>query len=140
MFLDPGDLQLGFVEETAVSELDLPCRPSCCELRLVVEHLACPVNSGVNDAEVTHDPVGVEQQPEAACLVSDAEREPDRQLRRWQCMGASERLVDLFDRGAHLHRRPVGVQAVRDPPVGSTDTEGTEYSLLNPSTRRPIEM
>ena len=52
MLLDPGDLQFGFVEETAVSELDLPCRPSCCELQLVLEHLACPVNSGADDAEV----------------------------------------------------------------------------------------
>src|SRR4051812_45104626 len=27
VLLDPGDLKLGFVEETAVSELDLPCHP-----------------------------------------------------------------------------------------------------------------
>src|SRR5206468_1151014 len=72
VLLNPGDLQLGFVEETAASELDLPCRPACCELQLVLEHLACPINSGVDDAEVTLDPVGVEQQPEAACLASDA--------------------------------------------------------------------
>ena len=62
------------------------------------------------------------------------------QVRRCQCMGASERLVDVFDCGAHFHRRPVSIQAVRDPRVGSSDTEGTKYLLLNPEARRTIEV
>jgi len=78
ILLDPGDLGRGLVEEAAASELDLPRRTPGRELQLVLEELACPFDPGVDDVEVALDAVGVEQQSEAACLVGDADREPDR--------------------------------------------------------------
>lgn len=78
MFLDPGDLELGLVEEAAARELDLPRGTSGGELQLLFEKVACSFDPRRDDAELTLDAVGVEQQPEPAGLVRDADREPRR--------------------------------------------------------------
>src|SRR4029453_7692882 len=68
VFLDPGDLQLGLVEEAAARELDLPLRTSGRELQLLLKKVACPFDPRVDDAEVTLDAVGVAQHSQAARL------------------------------------------------------------------------
>ena len=78
MFLDPGDLELGLVEEAAARELDLPLGTSGRELQLLSKKVASPFDPRVDDAEVTLDAIGVEQQSEAARLVRDADWEPRR--------------------------------------------------------------